>query len=262
MVCFLRMLSAIGIVCCILFAGCSTHPKNTSEQKASNIFKLDTLVLFDKFRNRTIPVAIYQPTIKRQLNGIPVILNHGYGQNKGGDYLAYSYLSEFLASKGYFVVSVQHELPDDELLSMTGNLRQTRLSNWERGAANIAFVLQQMKTDFAFLDFKKLVLIGHSNGGDMSVLYAHQRPEEVNKLISPDNRRMELPRTSKPTVISFRSNDFPADEGVLPSEEEAQRFGMKIIFTEINHGHMDDNANESERAYFQSTILSLLSEEK
>lgn len=176
--------------------------------------------------------------------------------------MAYSYLSEFLASKGYFVVSIQHELPDDELLSMTGNLRQTRLSNWERGAANIAFVLQQMKTDFAFLDFNKMVLIGHSNGGDMSVLYAHQHPEKVNKLISLDNRRMELPRTSKPTVISFRSNDFPADDGVLPSEEEIQRFGMKIIFTEINHGHMDDNANESERAYFQSTILSLLNEEK
>jgi hypothetical protein len=57
----------------------------------------------------------------------------GYGQNKWGDYLAYSYLTEFLAKKGYFVVSIQHELPTDSLLSLIGKLQIVRRSFWDRG---------------------------------------------------------------------------------------------------------------------------------
>jgi predicted dienelactone hydrolase len=75
--------------------------------------KRDTLTLFDQSRNRKIPVAFYLPKHKKIPNQQVVIFNHGYGFNKGGDYFVYSYLTEKLASKGYFTVSIQHEQTTD-----------------------------------------------------------------------------------------------------------------------------------------------------
>lgn len=222
-------------------------------------FKLDTLTYIDQSRNRKIPVAIYQPKNKKQLNNIPIIFSHGYGENKGGDYLyAYTYLTEFLVSKGYFVVSIQHELPTDELLAMTGNIKETRKPNWERGAQNIYFVLQEIKKNYPQLQYNELSLIGHSNGGDMTVLFTHKYPELANKIISMDNRRMELPRTAKPRIYSLRSNDYPADENVLPSDEEAKKYNITIDFTDINHSNMDNDATEKERKYLTKKILEYL----
>lgn len=51
----------------------------------------------------------------------------------------------------------------------------------------------------------------------------------MDKIISLDNRRMELPRTKQPRIYSLRSSDQPADEGVLPTIEEQEKFGIKII---------------------------------
>ena len=96
-----------------LFIQCSV--KHKIDAGKSESFKVDTLTYFDQSRNRKIPVAIYQPNNSKDLNKIPIIFSHGYGENNGKDYIeAYSYLTEFLASKGYFVVSVQHELKTDE----------------------------------------------------------------------------------------------------------------------------------------------------
>ncbi|MBB5621242.1 hypothetical protein HDE69_002295 [Pedobacter cryoconitis] len=47
----------------------------------------------------------------------------------------------------------------------------------------------------------------------MSMLFATQHPELVDKVISLDNRRMPFPRVSKPRIYSLRSSDQPADEG-------------------------------------------------
>lgn len=186
----------------------------------NNDFKVDTLTYFDPGRNRKIPIAIFKPADKNVSNNIPVIFSHGWGGNKGGDYLIYSYLTEFLASKGYFVVSIQHELPADEMLAMEGNLQITRKPNWEQGARNILFVLNKLKTGFPDLKYSKLVIIGHSNGGDMTALFARQHPELLYKVIAMDNRRMPLPRTKTPHIYTLRSNDLPADEGVLPTDKE------------------------------------------
>ena len=231
--------------------------KNT-ESNSKN-FKLDTLTYFDQVRIRKIPIAIYQPKNLNISNNIPIIFSHGYGENNGKDYLeAYNYLSEFLASKGYFVVSIQHELKTDELLPMTGKLQETRRPNWERGAQNIYFVLDKMKTDYKNLNYGKLALIGHSNGGDMTVLFAHKYPNLVNKIISMDNRRMELPRTAKPKIYTLRSKDYPADEGILPTDKEKEEFGITIDFTKINHSNMDNDANPEEREYLTKKILEYL----
>lgn len=242
----------------LLLIQCSSGKKSATGDGSGSEFSLDTITCFDQSRNRNIPVAIYQPKDKNVANNIPVIFSHGYGENKGGDYLLYSYLTEFLASKGYFVISIQHELPTDELLAMDGNLRETRLPNWERGVRNILFVLDRMKEGYPILEYENSVLIGHSNGGDMTVLFAHEYPDLVKKIISMDNRRMELPRTSNPRIFTLRSDDYPADEGVLPTDEESEKYGITIEYTDINHSNMDDDANTEERKYLTGKIWEYL----
>lgn len=240
------------------FIQCSVKQKEIASKEEDSYFRIDTLSYVDKIRNRNIPIAIYQPQSQATSTNIPVIFSHGYGENKGGDYLVYSYLTESLASKGYFVVSIQHELPTDDLLAMTGKLQETRLPNWERGVKNIHFVLNQMKQDYPNLNYEKLILIGHSNGGDMTALFVHEYPNLVEKVILMDNRRMALPRTSNPQIFTLRSKDCPADEGVLPTNEEIEENGIIVQPTDINHSNMDNDANADERKYIVNKILEYL----
>jgi len=218
--------------------------------------RLDTLTFFDKNRNRKIPVAFYSPKTDQALPKQQVVIfSHGYGANKGGDYLIYSYLTQKLASKGYFTVSIQHELPTDELIPTEGKIQTVRMPFWERGSDNILFVLNELKKTRPELDYKHLTLIGHSNGGDMTALFAGKHPELVYKVITMDNRRMYLPRTSLPRIYTLRSNDYPADEGVLPSPEEQKKYHITIQPTDINHGHMDDKGSEKEKETLNNYIL-------
>ena len=233
--------------------------KNLTKEFIKSEIKLDTLTLFDQSRNRSIPIAIYQPKDKNKLNNIPILLSHGYGKNNGSDYLnAYTYLTEFLASQGYFVVSIQHELKSDEPLAMHGVLKETRMPSWERGVLNMQFVLQEIKNKYPELKFDELALIGHSQGGDMVALFAQEHPEIVKKIITMDNRRMKLPLTSKPMIFTLRCNDYPADDGVLPTNEEKEKYNITVQFTNINHNTMDNDANETERVYLQTKILEYL----
>lgn len=247
------------IILCLTIVQCSISKKTNSNDIQKFEFKVDTLTLNDQTRNRKIPVAIYQPKNENHLNKIPIIFSHGYGENKGGDYLyAYTYLTEFLASKGYFVVSIQHELPTDELLAMTGKLNETRRLNWESGVKNILFVLKEIEKIYPKLEYNKLTLIGHSNGGDMTALFANHYPELVSRIITMDNRRMKLPRTKKIKIFTLRSNDYPADENVLPTDEEAKEYNIVIQPTDINHSNMDNDANEKERKFMANKILEYL----
>lgn len=221
--------------------------------------RIDTLTLVDTVRDRSIPVACFDLHGPAAPHSQVVVLSHGYNENLPGTYLHYSYLAHALAVHGYFVVSIQHELPTDEQLPMKGNLRELRRPNWERGAGNILFVLNELKRLHPELDFAHTTLIGHSNGGDVSVLFAQQHAELVENLITLDNRRMPLPRTDKPRVLSLRSNDAPADEGVLPTAEEEAAYRMRIVpLAEVEHNEMSDRGNTAQRAEITRLILDFL----
>jgi predicted peptidase len=223
--------------------------------------EVDTLKWYDQSRQREIPIAIYEPKTKDSGKQKVVIFSHGYGQNKGGDYLAYSYLTEFLASNGFFVVSIQHELSTDSLLPLNGNPQIVRRPFWERGADNILFVINELKRTNPELDFKHITLIGHSNGGDMTALFPQKYPNVVDKIITLDNRRMEFPKSKKVKVYSLRSSDQAADEGVLPTENEIKKFRMEIVkLANTTHNEMDDNANDEQRKEIQKYILSFLND--
>ena len=64
--------------------------------------------------------------------------------------------------------------------------------------------------------------------------------------------------TSSPQIFSLRSNDYSADENVLPSDEEAKKYNITIDFTDINHSNMDNDATEKERKYLTKKILEYL----
>lgn len=211
--------------------------------------KEDSLVLRDVQRSRDIPITLYYAkSDDKEFEYRPVILSHGYGQNLPGSNKTYSYIGRHLAALGFFVISIQHELPGDELLAMTGILKETRMPNWQRGADNIMFAINEFKKKKPDLNFGKLTLIGHSNGGDMSILFAGKYPDLVDKVISLDNRRMPLPRVTRPKILSLRSTDFPADEGVLPTDEECTKYGINIIFLpNTKHGEMDDKGTAAQQ---------------
>lgn len=102
------------IIIIVVMSGCVTRRNVVFNQPASQIYTttLDTLKLFDQSRNREIPLALFKPKLHASNNFQQVVIfSHGYGQNTAGSYLAYSYLTNFLASKGFFVASIQHELP-------------------------------------------------------------------------------------------------------------------------------------------------------
>lgn len=244
---------------CLILVSCSV--KKTINLENAYEVKLDTLTLFDQSRNRKIPVAYYLPKTNKKIpNQQVIIFNHGYGFNKGGDYFVYSYLTEKLASKGYFTVSIQHEQTTDLPLPTEGNLQVVRRPFWQNGSDNILFVLNELKKAKPDLDYKHLTLIGHSNGGDMVALFGNQHPNLVYKIITMDNRRMFLPRTSVPKIYSLRSNDYPADEGVLPTQEEQEKYKMTIQATSINHSHMDNKGNDEEKKVLNEFILKYLDE--
>ncbi len=234
-----RLLATI-LLCFI--TGCPAKAQVLPGIVSKQVLYIDTL------RQREIPVALFYPG-SGKLKGLQVVIfSHGYGANQGGDYLKYNYLTENLARQGYFVASIQHELPTDELLPMTGNPQLDRLPNWQRGSRNIAFVLAELKRQYPDLDYSRLTVMGHSNGGDMSVLFATEHKDLVHKLITLDQRRMAFPRGSRPRIYSLRSSDQPADKGVLPDDREAARYKMTIIKLEHTaHNEMDEDANEDQR---------------
>ena len=222
-------------------------------------FKQDSLVFFDATRNRAIPAELYLPSKEKKAK--VAIVSHGYGFNKGGDNRAYSYLTEALAASGYLVASIQHELPTDDLLPLTGVPQVVRRPNWERGATNIYFVLGELRKKFPRANYQRVTLIGHSNGGDMSMLFAHQHPTLISKVISLDNRRMPFPRTQHPKIYSLRSSDQPADQGVVPTPTEQKKYGITVIqLPNTIHNNMDDSANESQRKEIIAYVLGFLKE--
>lgn len=231
----------------------------THAQDPSTTVQRDTLTLLDSARSRPIQVALYhaqgQPT-----KGLPVVVfSHGYNDNLPGSYLGYVYLMRAMAAAGQYVMSVQHELPTDPLLIRTGDARVVRRPSWDRGVQNLLFVLRELHRLHPELDYQHLTVMGHSQGGDISMLFAEQHPELLHRVISLDNRRMPLPRTEHPQVCSLRSSDMPPDEGVLPDAQEAERYHMRIVpLPATIHNAMGDNGTPAQQAEIVRYVLEFL----
>ena len=218
--------------------------------------KIDSSNLFDSARNRKIPILTYQNTSPEIQNHELVILAHGHG----GKYSEYSFIGKRLAKDGYFVVSIQYELPTDTLIPVRGSTYESLKPKWERVVNNLFFVIQSLKEKNLNLDFQNLILIGHSMGGDVAMLFAAEYPELVQKVISLDHCHMPILRTNKPGILSLRSNtSVPADPGVLPTQTETTKYNIHIIqLNNVSHGEMTDQGSERKKKIINNYITAFL----
>lgn len=198
------------------------------------------LELIDAPRGRAVPVALYgaDPGRPKPL----ALISHGYGGNNR----AYSFIAEALAKRGYVVASVQHELAGDPPMPTTGEPAVVRRPWWEQGAANLHFVIRELRAR-GLADRRPVLLVGHSNGGDSSLLFAAQHKAPVRAVFTLDNRRMKMPRTARPRICSARSSDQRADPGVLPTAAERKRYRMAIGTVPVIHNDMWDGATPPQK---------------
>lgn len=221
-----------------------------------------SLALYDSARERVIPVTVYSPKKVNRHTQV-VIFSHGYHKNKYPEAnQRYAYLNGFLAEKGYFVISIQHELPDDPEMPMTGgNFAVTRRPNWERGKANVMFTLESFKLLKPELDWTKVTLIGHSNGGDISMLCATEYPQCFYKAMTLDARRMKMPLTDSPRIYTLRGCNYEADEGVLPTAEEQKRYRMTVVkLDSVTHNDMGKRGSDEKHELVKKKVYEFLKE--
>jgi len=222
---------------------------------------VDTLEFFDSIRTRRIPYALFKPEKETGQNIKLIIFSHGYGANYPLNYLNYSYLTKKMAQKGYWVLSIQHELPGDSVLPRSGDMQAVRMPFWKRGEENIMVVLNDFKRLHPNIEIHSIDLVGHSNGGDMSVLTAKKHPELFRKVITLDHLRMPVPLVKTPTFSSLRSSDKHADEGVLPDKAQQKDLGIKVIqLKNITHDEMNDGAPAKKKKKIAKTVVQLLAQ--
>src|SRR3954466_5322833 len=151
----------------------------------------ETLTFYDASRaNRPVAVDI-AVRLDREMQAnagmiaLPVaILNHGNTVK----FTEYSFLANAFAARGYMAISIQHDLPTDPpMVTKPGELYVGRLPQIQRGVANIHFAVDQMKKIMPNADYDKVTMVGHSMGGDISMYFARQYPDEIKKVVTLDN---------------------------------------------------------------------------
>jgi predicted dienelactone hydrolase len=213
-------------------------------------------VFFDESRKREIPVLIYPASTGKEATKLAVI-SGGNGMAPS----AYGFIARTLGVRGYLVVSVQHQLSSDEPLAMSGDLYSLRKPTWERGVSNLRYVLSVLRRDYPHLDASRTVLIGHSNGGDISTLFATLYPVEIEAVVTLDHRRMPIPRTRKPRFLSLRADELPANLGVLPSPDEAKDLGISIVqLQNAKHVALSDQGSDELKKRISALVLEFLGE--
>jgi hypothetical protein len=228
--------------------------------------KHEVIMLTDASRdNRPVPVAIAVRRDKELqadagMIKLPVaVLNHGNTVKN----TEYSFLSNIFAARGYLVLSPQHDLPSDPpMVTKTGELYVGRLPQIERGVANIHFALHEIAKLQPNADYAKVTMVGHSMGGDISMYFAKEYPDEVKKVVTLDNLRVPFMTNGKFKILSFRSKDdhFKPDPGVVPDAEECEKAGITVVDTGLQHNDMRDTGPDKAKSSIQSMLDKFLSD--
>src|SRR6204780_631702 len=225
----------------------------------------ETLNLFDTARQRPVAVDLavrrdYEMKADDGYWKLPVAIISNGNTVKNTEY---SFLANVFAARGYLVASIQQDLPTDPpLMTKVGLPYVGREGVYERSEANILFVVGQLMKQQLNADYDHLTLVGHSNGGDVSMYFAKKHPELVSKIITLDNLRVPFVVSDKLKILSFRSKDpnFKTDPGVLPSAEEARQDDIDIVKTNAQHTDMSDRGPDSVKERIQATLDHFLSD--
>ncbi|HZR89831.1 MAG TPA: alpha/beta hydrolase [Bradyrhizobium sp.] len=224
----------------------------------------ETLNLFDTTRQRPVSVDLavrwdYEMKADNGLWKLPVaVISNGNTVRN----TEYSFLANVLAARGYLVASIQQDLPSDPpLMTKVGMPYVGRLGVYLRCEANILFVLNELQKRQPNADYSHITLVGHSNGGDVSMYVAKQHPELVSKVITLDNLRVPFVLTKNLKILSFRSKDpnFRTDPGVLPPPGINDK-NVDIINTGALHTELSDRGPDSVKERIQATLNKFLGE--
>jgi hypothetical protein len=192
---------------------------------------------------------------------LPVaILNHGNTVK----FTEYSFLANIFAARGYLAVSIQHDLPTDApLVTKVGEIYVGRLPQYQRGIANIRFAVDQMKKIEPNADYDRLTMVGHSNGGDISMYFAKMYPDEIKKVVTLDNLRVPFMTDGRFKILSFRSKDpvFKPDPGVVPNEEVCEKSGITVVQTGFQHTDMSDRGPDDAKNSIQGMLDKFLDDD-
>ncbi|OKO71811.1 hydrolase [Bradyrhizobium sp. NAS80.1] len=228
--------------------------------------KHETVTFYDASRdNRPVPVDIAVRWDKEmQANAgmikLPVaVINHGNTVKN----TEYGFLANIFAARGYMVVSPQHDLPTDPpMVTKPGELYVGRLPQILRGVANIHLAMQEMKKVQPNADYEKVTMVGHSMGGDITMYFAKQYPDEVKKVVTLDNLRVPFVTAGKFKILSFRSHDpqFKTDAGVIPTDEECEKAGIQVVKTEFQHNDMRDTGPDVAKNSIQGMLDKFLAD--
>jgi hypothetical protein len=246
-------------LCALLMSGYFTASKWAIHHK--------TLTFFDPLRTDR-PVAV-DIAVRRdreweataEMVTLPVvILSHGNTVK----FTEYSFLANVFAARGYMVVSIQHDLETDEpMVTKVGEPYVGRGMQYNRGIANIMFAIDELKKLQPNSDYRHLTMVGHSNGGDISMYFAKRYPELIKKVVTLDNLRVPFMTDGKFKILSFRSKDpvFKADPGVVPDDEICQKAGITVIRTAYQHNELSDRGSNEVKASIQAVLDKFLSED-
>ncbi|SDF09216.1 alpha/beta hydrolase [Bradyrhizobium brasilense] len=215
-------------------------------------------------RNVTVEVAVRrdrQMQAMAEMIELPVaILSHGNTVKN----TEYSFLTNLFASRGYLVVSIQHDLDTDApMVTKVGEEYVGRRMQYNRGVFNIMYAIDELKKLYPNANYRQLTLIGHSNGGDISMFFAKQHPDLVKKVVTLDNLRVPFITDGRIKILSFRSRDpvFKADPGVVPDDETCARLGIKVVRTEFQHNDLSDRGPDSAKSSIQAGVEQFLDED-
>ena len=220
----------------------------------------ETITFYDPSRdNRPVAVDIAIRRDKEmQANAgmikLPVaVLNHGNTVKNTG----YSFRANAFAGRGYLVLSPQHDLPTDPpMVTKVGELYVGRLPQILRGVANIHFAVGEMKKIQPNADYDRLTMVGHSMGGDISMYFAKEYPDQIKKVVTLDNLRVPFMTDAKFKILSFRSKDtqFKPDPGVVPDAEQCEKAGITVVETGFQHNDMRDTGPDKAKSTIQTML--------
>jgi len=224
----------------------------------------ETLALHDASRNRDVPVELAisrRAELKAKFFGIKprvAIVNHGNTVKA----TEYSFVGDVLATQGYLVAAIQHDLPGDPPLSMQGFPFVGRLPSYQRAEKNIMFAIDEIKKVYPDPDFQTVTMLGHSQGGDITMYFAGHHPDLVTKVVTLDNIRVPLLMSGKARILSFRSNNFKSDPGVVPSDEVCDDAGIEVVKTDFQHDHFSDRGPDTVKEKVREVLARFLAEDK
>jgi hypothetical protein len=254
-----RTIAVLLSVCALVTAAYFTASKWAIHHK--------TLTFSDPLRSdRPVSVDIavrYDRELEAMADMIelPVaILSHGNTVK----FTEYSFLANVFAARGYMVVSIQHDLETDEpMVTKVGEEYVGRRSQYNRGIANIKFAVDELKKIQPNSDYNHLTMVGHSNGGDISMYFAKRYPDMIKKVVTLDNLRVPFMTDGKFKILSFRSQDpvFKADPGVVPDDDVCAKAGITVVRTGYQHTDMSDRGPDEVKSKIQGILDKFLDDE-